>query len=155
MSIKTILRKRCALYKGEIGFFPSSVMAQEDIQAAKMDSEVMCEFTSPATLEELRFLWALVHKVADTADIYLDKNHAMDDLKDRIGYVKLVYDKDVERWVRKPKSLQNISYESLRSITDQMINVICEEILPGVKPSVLRAEIEEMCVPRTKGEMSG
>jgi hypothetical protein len=136
--------KRRALYAGEVGFFPTTPMADEDIALAKMDSEVVCSFYSPRNIEALKFLWALVHKVADNTDRYLDKDEAMDDLKLRAGFSKVVYVSKIKELELRPKSLKRISNEQLRQLTEKIIGIVCDEIIPGMDRNVLRREIEEM-----------
>ena len=144
MSIDTTLVKRGALYKGEVGFFPTNEVAADDISAAKMNSEVVCTFYSPRTLEALKFLWALVHKVSENTDRYLDKDEAMSDLKLRAGYSKIAYDPKTKEMELRPKSLKRINDERLRQLTDKIIDIVCDEIIPGMKRNELRKEIEKM-----------
>lgn len=144
MTIHTTLVKRRAKYHGEVGFFPDNEMSQQDIAPAKMDSEVVCSFYSPRNLEQLRYLWALVHKVSDNSDRWLDKDEAMRDLKLRAGYCKLVFSSKTRELELKPKSLTRISDEQLRSLTEKITGIILEEILPGMKANDLRREIEDM-----------
>lgn len=143
MTIETTLVKRAALYVGEIGFFPSSQMASEDIAPAKMNSEVVCSFYSPRNLEALKFLWALVHKVADNSARWLDKDEAMEDLKMRARFARFVQLNSGKVELR-PKSLKRINDEQLRLLTDKIMDIICEEIIPGMKKNDLRKEIELM-----------
>ena len=148
MAIETTLVKRRARYQGEIGFFPSTPMAQEDIAVAKMDEELVCSFYSPRHLEALRFLWGLVHKVADNSNRWLDKDEAMRDLKLRAGFTKVIYNDKSKLLELRPKSLTRINNEQLRLLTDKIIKITCDEILPGMKPTQLRKEIEEMVKQR-------
>ena len=148
MSIETVLIKRRAFYQGEIGFFPSNSVAQDDIAAAGMDQEVICSFYTPRNLEALKFLWALVHKVADNTDRYLDKDEAMRDLKLRAAHTKVVYNDKTKELELRPKSLTRINNEQLRLLTDKIADIVCNEILPGMKPNDLKREIEEMVTRR-------
>lgn len=143
MSIETTLVKRPALYQGEVGFFPTNPMAWDDIAPVKMGSEVVCSFYTPRNLESLKFLWALVHKTADNSDRWLDKDEAMEDLKMRARFAKFVRDRDGNMTLR-PKSLKRINEEQLRQLTEKIMDIICQEILPGMKRNDLRREIEEM-----------
>jgi hypothetical protein len=144
MTIETTLTKRPALYKGEIGFFASSQMAEDDIALVAMHTETMHTIRSEKNLQALKFLWALVHKASENSDKFLDKNDAMDRLKLRVGYSKAVYDPLTRKVEARPKSLKRISDEKLRWLTDRIIDVICAEVLPGMKHNDLRREIEEM-----------
>ena len=143
MSIETTLVKRPALYQGEVGFFPTNPMAWDDIAPVKMGSEVVCSFYTPRNLESLKFLWALVHKTADNSDRWLDKDEAMEDLKMRARFAKFVRDRDGNMTLR-PKSLKRINEEQLRLLTEKIMDIIVQEILPGMKRNDLRREIEEM-----------
>jgi hypothetical protein len=143
MSIETTLVKRAALYVGEIGFFPSNQMAADDIAPAKMGGEIVCSFYSPRNLESLKFLWALVHKVADNSPRWLDKDEAMEDLKFRARFACFVQNSDGKVELR-TKSLKRINDEELRILTDKIMDIVCQEILPGMKKNDLRKEIELM-----------
>jgi hypothetical protein len=143
MTIETTVVKRGALYVGEVGFFPSNQMAADDIAPAKMGGEVVCSFYSPRNLESLKFLWALVHKTADNSPRWLDKDEAMEDLKMRARFARFVVGADGKVELR-PKSLKRISDEALRLLTDKIMDIICQEILPGMKRNDLRKEIELM-----------
>lgn len=143
--INTTLVKRRALYPREVGFFPSTPMAEQDISTVAMDSEVICSFYSPRNLEALKFLWALVHKTAENSDRWLDKDEAMTDLKLRAGFAKMVFNNKTRELELRPKSLKRISDEEMRSLTNKVIEIICAEVLPGMRNNDLRKEIEEMC----------
>src|SRR5262249_382682 len=111
VTIDTTLIKRRAVYKGEVGFFPSSSMAEADIALAKMNEEVMCTFSSPRTLQQLKYLWALCTKVADNSDQFIDKDHAMHDLKIAVGHSRVLYDRKSGKLGVRPRSLKRLSYE--------------------------------------------
>ena len=142
MAIETVLVKRRALYKDEIGFFPSNPVSEEDVAQAKMGEEVICSFSSPRNLQQLKFLWALVSKVADNSDRWLDKDEAMEDLKLMAGFCRIIHDGD--KLEVRPKSLKRIDNEQLVALTSKIIDIICEKIWPTMKPGDLRKEIERM-----------
>jgi len=148
VTIHTTLVKRRALYQGEVGFFPNNETSQQDIAIATMGEEVVCSFSRPRNLERLKYLWALVHKVSDNSDRWLDKDEAMRDLKLRAAYAKLVFNSKTRELELKPKSLTRISDEQLRSLTEKITAIILEEILPGMKANDLRREIEDMLQDR-------
>ena len=147
--IETTLVKRQAMHKGEIGFFPSSPMAEEDIALAPMNGEVLCNFTSPRTLQQLKFLWALVSKVAENSDAFIDKDDAMRQLKLDVGFSRLVQNKALELEM-KPKSLKRLDSEGLKKLTNKIIDFVCREVLPGMDENTLRDEIESMIAPNMK-----
>jgi hypothetical protein len=147
MTIETTLTKRRALYKGEIGFFPSSPLAEQDVALAKMDEELLCAFSSPRSLQQLKFLWALTQKVAENSDRFVDKDHAMEQLKIAAGHSRILFNEQTGELEVKPKSLRRLSFEQLRHLTDKIIDIVCSEIIPGMEENALRAEIETMIQP--------
>jgi hypothetical protein len=149
VAIETTLVKRPALYKGEVGFFANNPMAEEDVARVAMHSETMHRITSEKSLQALKFLWGVVHKVSENCDLFLDKDDAMDKLKLRVGYSRPVYDPRTRELVNRPKSLKRISDEQLRLLTDRILDVVCAEIIPGMKQNDLRREVEEMAGLRT------
>ena len=145
MTIESTLVKRRARYVGETGLFPTNPMASEDLALTGDGTEVMCSWYSPRNLKALNFLWGLVHKAQENTDYWSDRYKAMDWLKDRVGYVKPGRDPETREWVpRRPKSLKRISDQELRFLTDRIIDVICAEVMPGMKANDLKKEIEEM-----------
>lgn len=147
--IETFLRKRRAHYRGEVGLFPSSEMAEEDLHIISMDSDVTATIRREKNIQLLRYLWALVHLVANNSDEFLDKDHAMEAFKVRVGYSKAIYDPHTRKIEAKGKSLTRISDEQLRLLTEKITNVIIEEIMPGITRKQLRDEIEAMLRERT------
>jgi len=149
MTIETFLVKRKAKYRGEVGLFPNSEMAEEDLRVISLDSEVMAALRRERNVQALRYLWGLVHKVADNTDLFLDKDDAMEAFKVRVGYSKAIYDPHARKIEVRGKSLTRISDEQLRILTDRITDVICQEVLPGITRKHLRDEIEEMLRERT------
>jgi hypothetical protein len=144
MTIDTFLVKRKALYRGEVGLFPNSEIAEEDLALIAMGAEVMATLRREKNIQALRYLWGLVHKVAENSELFMDKDDAMDGLKKRVGFSKAVYDPHARKIEVKAKSLTRISDERLRLLTEKIQGVICNEILPGITSTTLRREIEEM-----------
>lgn len=143
MAIETVLRKRRAKFPNEVGFFADNEMAAEDISTVAIDTEVMCKFTSPKNLQLQKYLWALVQKVHENTDRFVSKDHAMEQLKLRVRFAKLLTNDDGDLELV-AKSIKRISNEELTRLTDQIIHVVCTELMPGMKPNELRREIEKM-----------
>jgi len=146
--IESSLTKRRALYKGELGLFPTHEMAQDDFAFITEGDEVFGRYYSLRNMAALNRLWALVDLTAQNSDRWLDKNEAMDDLKIRAAYSKLVWDSKEQDWVNRPKSLTRINNETLRLITERIEQIVLSEILPTMKRNTLRRRIEEMITPR-------
>jgi len=143
MTVETVLTKRKPLYPDEVGFFPSNPVSDDDIRPFTMGGETVHRITEPRNLEALRFLWALVHKTADNSDYWLDKDEAMEDLKLRARFARFVRNRDGKMELR-PKSLTRIDNAKLRQLTDKIIDIICRDVIPGMKKNDLRKEIENM-----------
>lgn len=144
MATDSILTKRRALYKGEVGLFADNEMAEADLALATMDTEVICRWYSPRTLQKMKFLWALVYKAWQNTDFWLNHHEAMEDLKERIHFTRMRWDRDEQKLVEKPNSLTRIDDETLRLVTDRIADTICAEVMPGMKKNDLFREIEEM-----------
>jgi hypothetical protein len=140
----TILMKRRARYPGEVGFFPDNEMSQEDIAPATMNEEVIVTWYRPKTLERQRYLWGLVYKTWQNTDRWMDHHEAMEELKERAHFTRMRWDNKTK--TRRPylKSMKRISDSELRLLTERIIDVICQEILPGIERDDLRREVEEM-----------
>lgn len=145
MTINTTLMKRRALFHGEVGLFPTSEMASEDLALFGMNTEVMAVLSQERRIEALRKLWLFVWKAQQNTDFWIDKDHAMEWFKVQAGYVKPGRDPDTKEWnPRRPKSLKRINDEELALLTSRVEDLIVNEVLPGVDRADLRREIEEM-----------
>jgi hypothetical protein len=144
VTTETTLTYRPARWKGEMGCFPDTEMASQDMQVFRAYEELLATLSSPRTLQALKFLWALVHKAADNSDIWLDKDTAMEDLKLRAGFARPVYDPKTREMKIKPKSLKKVSEQTLRTLTDKIADIICVEVMPGMDRNRLYKEIAEM-----------
>jgi hypothetical protein len=144
VTTESILTKRQARYKGERGLFADNPMAEEDLALYADGEEVRSRNSSDRKIEALKYLWGLIHKVAENSDRYMDKNEAMNDLKMRAAFTKLIYNNRRKEVELRPKSLAQIGNDDLRLLTQRITDIICTEILPGMEPNVLRREIEEM-----------
>lgn len=142
MTIETFLTKRRARYQGEVGLFPDSAMATEDVAFLPMDVALCVKAWTHKRIEQLRYLWGVVHKAQDNSNFWLDRYEAMDDLAVQVGYCRTLTDRHTGKSECKRKSLTRISDEQLRLLTDRIVDVICTEILPGIDREDLRREVE-------------
>lgn len=137
-----ILFKKRALYKGEVGLFADNEMAEEDFRLFTIGTHVQGDLYSPQTIEKQRFLWGLVYKTWQNTDLWMDHHEAMHDLKTRVHFTRMRW--DGEKMVERTKSITRISDQQLRLLTERIADVICSEIMPGMKRNQLYHEIEEM-----------
>ena len=148
MTVNTFLTKRRAFYAGEIGLFASSQMADEDLTIFALNAELMAKLWTEKRIEQLRYIWGLVHKVADNTELFLDKDEAMEGLKIASSYYKMVWDPTIQKLVPRGLSLTKISDEKLKILTGKIQGIIREQIFPGMKDNELRREIEDMLSER-------
>jgi hypothetical protein len=148
MTTDTILMKRRARYQGEVGFFPDNEMSQADIAPATMNEEVIVTWYRPKTIERQRYLWGLVYKTWENTSLWMDHHEAMEDLKTRAHFTRMRWDSKEKTLRPYVKSMKRISDSELRVLTERIIDVICQEILPGMERADLRREVEEMFKPK-------
>ena len=101
----------------------------------------MGELKNPKNMKLMRLLWAFASKLAD-GGLYLDKDGAMDDLKIRAKWAQFHYENG--RVVISPKSLARASGAALSRLADRMFYLVCQELLPHMRPGELRREVEKM-----------
>jgi hypothetical protein len=124
-------------------------MAEEDLAIFALNKELMAKLWTEKRIEQLRYLWGLIHKVADNTNLFLDKDDAMEGFKIRVGYSKSIYDPRTQKIEARGRSLTKLSEEQLLLLTAKFQTVIREEIFPGMKDNELRREIENMLGERT------
>ena len=144
MTTESIFTKRRARYKGEMGILADDPSAEEDLQPFTEGDQIYIRYFSQKNVQALRYLWGLVHKAFRNTDRYVSKRKLMDDLLVQVDYSKLAYNSETKKLERVPKSLAVISNEELRLATERIMDVICTELIPGMKKNDLRREIEEM-----------
>lgn len=140
--IEIAVIKRKAKYAGETGLFAVDSIADDEIKQMPND-EAPCwaEITTPQNIKLLRLLWAIAEKLAK-GGVYPDKDVAMEDLKIRARHARFGIEKD--RVVIVPRSISRMSRAALSRLADRFIYIVCADLLPGMKESEFRAELEEM-----------
>jgi len=144
VSTEVALVKRRAAFKGEVGLFAVDQVADEDLSAISMDSEVIGDLSSEKNLKALRYLWALVTITASNSDLFLDKDEAMEQLKLRARHARMVMDKKTGELEIRPKSLKRISDQVLQRLIRRVKYIILTEVLPGIDDAALEAQVQEM-----------
>lgn len=151
--IESIMTKRPALYKGEVGIFPDSEPAQNDLALATMYAELKVKWYSERNIKRQNFLWTMVYKAWQNSDFWLDHHEAMIDLKKRVHFTRMVRSwEEKEKMKERIRSMTRISDEQLRLLTDRIADVICAEVMPGMQKNDLYREVEEMVGVQTKNE---
>lgn len=149
MTIETILRKRKASFKGEVGLFPDNEMADSDLRSISMDTDVLAKVGSPKNIQLQKYAWALATKITENTDRWLDKDDAMDWLKRQARFAKMVRNEKTNDMELVAKSMKRLSNEALQRLVNRFEFIVREHVLPGVSEKTLREEIEAM-ITRTR-----
>lgn len=139
------MRKGAATAIGQVGLFPVNQMASEDLAAISKD-EVLVTVRSPRNIKQHRKGWALAQKLAESCDWLHDREDAMDYLKIKARHVRYIKEPSGNVQII-PRSIAfaSLSQSAFNRVFNRMVYVVCSEIIPGLKESDLRREIERMC----------
>ncbi len=140
--IETTLVRRAAAYPQEIGLFGVDQYSDDDLKKLPIGGTIWAQLTNPKNKKLLALLWVLCGKLTD-GGLYLDKEEAMADLKQRAKWAKRYRNHNGE-WVIELKSLSTATGASLSRLADRIFYIVCTEILPHLKRGKLRKEIESM-----------
>jgi hypothetical protein len=153
MPINVIMVKRPAR-SGEVGLFPDSAAGSEDLDRVKTGRSYMVSVSSPRTLEQNRYIWALATFVHENHHSLADKDEAMEYLKIKCRHYRLSYNPDTCRTNMVPKSLTEFDKQEFSQFINRAIHVICHEIFPGMNEEELRAEMNEQTKEATHAHKS-
>ena len=125
---------------------PVDPLSEEEFQKLPLNKDLLVTAKSPRNLRQFRLAWALAHKVAEACDFLHDSEDAMDWLKIKSRHVKYIQDPRTKLVSIIPKSIAfaSLSQDGFKRVLDRMVYVTITEIIPGLKESDLRAEIEKM-----------
>jgi hypothetical protein len=121
---------------------PADDAGAEVLQGLKVGAFVAVEVTRPRNISHHRLYWALCSHIAQA--IGASRENVSDVLKLRTGHFTVVQTK-TER-IRLPRSISfaKLDQAGFRTFFEECVRVVCEELLPHMTPSALRAEIEGM-----------
>jgi len=92
-----------------------------------------------------RFFWALLQLVCENHETYRNANQLLLWLKIRLGYVEEVkFHSDEVWWVAKSISFNAMGQDEFRNFFDAALDVIVDEVIPGILQEDLLREIEHM-----------
>lgn len=139
--IEIAVVRREALYKGETGLFPVDLHADEEVKRLPRDETAWAEITTPRNIKLLRYLWAIAGKLAD-GGVFQDKDTAMTQLKIMARFAE--FEVKGNRVVIVPRSLSRQRADVLSRLADRIVFIVCNDLIPGMKESEFRKEIEDM-----------
>lgn len=143
-----VMRKRQGR-AGEMGLFIETEIFEEDFSHIKIGAEVQVKATTPRSLRQLKFAWALATKIAQACDWVETKEDCMDFMLIEAKHFRRIYDPLRGVAILKPKptnfgAMDGTDYTRLlRRITHVAVTIM----VPGMDDSALKAEIEAMIGP--------
>ncbi len=151
MTAEITMTKRGALAKGELGLFPDSSLASDDLMHVPSNKELLVKARAPRSINQHRFAWALAQKVAENCHWLPDKRAAMDYMLIKSRHVDFIVSPNGELTIL-PKSIAfaSLSQDAFSRVLNRMIYIVCSEIIPGLNEKNLRSELEAMCTGNKK-----
>ena len=143
-----LVMKKRAGRQGEYGLFVDSPVFEDDFRHIKEGVEVKVVATTPRSLRQMKFAWALATKIADACDWLNTKEEAMDALLIEARHYRRLYDPRRKVAILRPKptnfgAMDGTEYTSLLK---RIVHVATTVIVPGLDESALKAEIEAMII---------
>ena len=126
------------------GLAPHNIAASEALKGLALGKVVRAEISRPRNADHHRLYWALCQKIADAIPGDYTAQNISDVLKLKTGHCDTVQTRD--GLVRIPKSISwaKMDQAAFSDFYARCLVVICQQWLPGMKPSALKAQIEEM-----------
>lgn len=107
--------------------------------------EFTATLTQQRSIRQQRFYWALLGKVVANHPFYRRGEPLHIWLKTRLGYVEEIHFHDGEVQMRTTSTaFDKMDGLEMRKFMDAAIDVICTEVLPGVRRRDMLAEVERM-----------
>lgn len=143
-----VMRKRAGR-QGEIGLFVDSPVFEDDFGHIKMDAEVQVKATTPRSLRQLKFAWALATKIAEACDWVETKEDCMDFMLIEAKHFRRIYDPLRKVAILKPKptnfgAMDGTDYTRLLK---RLVHVAVTVMVPGMDDAALQDEILQMVGP--------
>lgn len=144
-----VLRKRGALHAGELGLFLDTEVFADEFASIGMGVDLEVKATQPRSLKQMRFIWALARKVAQSGVLGdVDQREAMDYLllKARhVRYVTTTFRGGVDT-IPVVKSIRFAAMDQtlFQRLVDRIVYIVTAELIPGMPESQFRAEVEAM-----------
>lgn len=129
----------------EKGFVPATRLDYERMKEIPVGREVKAKITQPRNLKHHNLFFAMVGKVFENQDTYRTPEQLFVAIKVRLGYVDRFEVHDGTT-VIKPKSIafDKMDQTEFNAFFDAAVQLVCDEIIPGLGSEELRHEIDEM-----------
>lgn len=143
-----VMRKRAGR-AGEVGLFVDSPVFEDDFGHIKIDAEVNVKATTPRSLRQIKFAWALATKIAEACDWLDTKEDAMDFMLIEARHYRRIFDplRNVAVLRPKPTNFGAMDGTEYTRLLKRLVHVATTVIVPGLDDTALRSEIEAMTGP--------
>lgn len=124
------------------GLTPESDAARELLASTPIGSCVAVEWSRPRNIQFHRLYWGLVSTIAEAIGVKPNNVHCL--IKLRTGHYTLISTKSGRVQVPRSISFAKLTEAEFKAFFNDACRFICEELLPQLKPSDLRRQIEQM-----------
>jgi hypothetical protein len=127
-------------------------VSEEMLLEIPTTKDVLVTVKSPRNLRQFRLAWALADIISKSVDWLQDRETAMDWLKIKSRHVKMISDprSGAKAFVPRSIAFASLDQAGFTRLFNRMIYVTTTEIIPGLKESALRAELESIVGIDTK-----
>lgn len=134
---------------GEVGLFVDSPVFEEDFANIKMNAEVLVKATTPRSMKQHRFAWALASKMAEAYEHEMTKEDMMEALLIEARHTRKVWDplRGKAELKARPTNFGAMDGVAYSRLLKRITYVATTVFVPGLPESDLKSEIESMIAP--------
>lgn len=134
---------------GEIGLFTDSEIFDEEFASIPTNTDVKVKITSPRSLKQLRYAWALATKISQACDWLQTKDEAMEFMLIEAKHVRRIYDplRKIAYLRPLPTNFGEMDGTKYSRLLNRMVYVATTLIVPGLPENDLKREVEAMLAP--------
>lgn len=124
---------------------PCSLVDEEALQEFPAEKDLSVTISRTRSTKQHRFFWAILNKICENHAEYRRAEQLLLWLKIRLGYVEEVrFHNDKVWWVAQSISFNAMDQEEFRKFFHAALDVIVEEVIPGLNTSELIVEVEQL-----------
>jgi len=124
---------------------PCSLVDEEALQEFPAEKDLSVTISRTRSTKQHRFFWAILNKICENHEEYRRAEQLLLWLKIRLGYVEEVrFHDDKIWWVAQSISFNAMDQEEFRKFFHAALDVIVEEVIPGLNTAELIVEVEQL-----------
>jgi hypothetical protein len=118
---------------------------EEALREFPAEKDLSVTISRTRSTKQHRFFWAILNKICENHAEYRRAEQLLLWLKIRLGYVEEVrFHDDKVWWVAQSISFNAMDQEEFRKFFHAALDVIVEEVIPGLNTSELIVEVEQL-----------